>query len=213
MDNPRLPLAALVDPRHTAVLVVDVEPLFTNMTLVPPVDEVLPRLRGFLDAARAAGVLRVFVRSVIPEARWTEPWRQQFSPAMQAANAPGSPLNAFHPDFQPEPGDLVLVKDRFSAFIATGLETLLRERGIRTVVVAGLVTDVCVSSTVRDAFQFDFLTVTLSDCTAAGTLARHDASLATIAAVFGRVCRADEVLGAWQANAVPAEARISSRVW
>ena len=184
------------------------EPLFTNMTLAPPVDEVLPRLRGFLDAARAAGVLRIFVRSVIPEARWTEPWRQQFSPAMQAANAPGSPLNAFHPDFEPQPGDLTLVKDRFSAFMATELDTLLQERGIRTVIVAGLVTDVCVSSTARDAFQGDFLTVTLSDCTAAGTLARHEASLATIAAVFGRVCPADEVLTAWQAHAVPVETRL-----
>ena len=175
MDIARFPLAALVDPRHTAVLVVDVEPLFTNMTLVPPVDEVLPCLRRFLDDARAAGVLRVFIRSIIPETRWTEPWRQQFSPEMQAANAPGSPLNAFHPDFEPEPGDLTLVKDRFSAFMATELETLLRERGIRTVIVAGLVTDVCVSSTARDAFQLDFLTVTLSDCTAMGTLARHEA--------------------------------------
>ena len=205
MDDTRFPLAAVVDPQHTAILMVDVEPLFANMTLVPPVDEVLSHLRRLLDAAQATGVLRIFIRSVIPEARWTEPWRLQFSSEMQAANAPESLLNAFHPDFEPQEGDLTLVKDRFSAFMATDLATLLQERGMRTVIVAGLITDVCVSSTARDTFQLDFLTVTLADCTATDSLARHEASLATIAEVFGRVCRVDEVLEAWQTPGVPAE--------
>lgn len=209
MDNQRVSLASFTTPRDTAVLVVDVQPMFTNKTLIPPVDEVLPRLRRFLDGARNAGVLRVFIRSVIPEARWTEPWRQQFPPAVQVANAPGSPLTAYHADFEPEPGDLTLVKDRYSAFMSTNLETLLRERGIRTVVVMGLITDVCVSSTARDAFQLDFLAVTLSDCTATSTLARHEASLATIAGSFGRVCTSEEVLAAWQAQPALAAAHAS----
>jgi ureidoacrylate peracid hydrolase len=207
LDDAHSPLAAVVDPQHTAVLVVDVEPLFVNMTLVPPVDQVLLRLRRLLDAAQAAGVLRIFIRSVIPEERWTAPWRQQFSPDMQAANAPGSPLNAFHPDFEPQPGDLSLVKDRFSAFMATELAALPQERGIRTVIVARLITDVCVSSTAGNAFQLDFLTVTLADCTATATLAQHEASLTTIADAFGQVCLADDVMGAWQTHAVPAASR------
>src|SRR5215217_4796392 len=62
-----------------------------------------------------------------------------------------------------------------------------------------------VSSTARDTFQLDFLTVTLADCTATSTLAQHNASLATIADAFGRVCRADEVLEAWQTPGVRAE--------
>ncbi len=209
MDNQRASLVSFTTPQDTAVLVVDVQPLFTTRTLIPPVDEVLPRLRRFLDGARTAGVLRVFIRSVIPEARWTEPWRQQFSPAVQAANAPESPLTAYHADFEPEPGDLALVKDRYSAFMSTNLEMLLRERGIRTVIVMGLITDVCVSSTARDAFQLDFLAVTLSDCTATSTLARHEASLATIAGSFGRVCTSEEVLAAWQAQPALAAAQAS----
>jgi len=209
MDTERASLVSFTIPQDTAVLVVDVQPMFTNKTLIPPVDEVLPRLRRFLDGARTAGVLRVFIRTVISEARWTEPWRQQFSPAVQADNAPGSPLNAYHADFEPEPGDLTLVKDRYSAFMSTELETLLRERGIRTVIVMGLITDVCVSSTARDAFQLDFLAVTLSDCTATSTLARHKASLATIAGSFGRVCTSEEVLAAWQAQPALAAAQAS----
>ena len=199
MDNERASLAAIVTPQHTAVLVVDVEPLFTRGTKFPPMDEMLPRLRRFLDAAKAAGVLRVFIRGVIPEERWTAPWRE-FPLAIRVANSPGSPLNEYHPDFQPEAGDLTLVKDRYSAFIGTELETLLRSRGIRAVIVAGLVTDVCVSSTARDAFQRDFYTVTLADCSAAGSVELHEGSLQILANNFGRVCTSEDVLAAWQAQ-------------
>ncbi len=211
MDNPmgteRLSLAALTSPQHTAVLVVDVQPLFTAMPLVPALDEVLPRLGRFLAAARGAGVPRVFIRVVIPEERWTAVWQDQFAGRvrpddgsavdLKGALAPGSPVTPFAPGFEPGPDDLVVVKHRYSAFVGTELAAELRDRGIRTVVLAGLTTDVCVGSTARDAFHHEFHTVTLADCTAEQTLARHEAGLATLAANFGRVCTSEELLAAW----------------
>lgn len=71
-------------------------------------------------------------------------------------------------------------------------------------VLVGLTTDICVGSTARDAFHHEFHTVTLADCTAEQTLARHEAALASLAAGFGRVCTSDEVLSAWQAQTAPA---------
>ena len=71
METERVSLAALTSPQHTAVLVIDVQPLFTAMPLVPSLDGVFPRLGRFLAAARAAGVPRVFIRVVIPEDRWS----------------------------------------------------------------------------------------------------------------------------------------------
>jgi ureidoacrylate peracid hydrolase len=197
MDTERAPLAFLVAPQHTAVLVVDVEPLFTRGTRFPPMAEMLPRLRRFLDAAKAAGALRVFIRGVIPQERWVAGWRE-FPAEIRVNNSPGSPLNEYHADFRPEAGDLTLVKERYSAFIGTELEALLRGRGIETVIVAGLTTDICVSSTARDAFQRDFYTVTLADCSAAGSVERQEVSLQILANNFGRVCTAEEVLAAWQ---------------
>src|SRR5438105_6753334 len=126
MTNERTSLASLVAPQHTAVLVVDVQPLFTGMPLSPPLTEVLPRLRRFIDAARDAGVPRVFIRHVIPEERWTEVWRDQH-PDFQAALAPDSPLIVFDPGFEPEVDDLIVVKQRYSGFVGTELAALLRE--------------------------------------------------------------------------------------
>ena len=210
MDAERVSLAALTAPQHTAVLVVDVQPLFTAMPLVPALDGVLPRLQHFLAAARAAGVPRVFIRIVMPEERWTAVWQEQFAGSVRPddgsavnlkdALATDSPVIAWAPGFEPEPDDLVVVKERYSAFVGTELAAQLRARGIRTVVLAGLTTDVCVGSTARDAFHHEFHTVTLSDCTAEQTLARHEAGLATLAANFGRVCTSEEVLAAWQAQ-------------
>ena len=211
MDNGRATLASLVAPRHTAVLVVDVQPVFTTLPLRPALDKVLPRLRRFLAAARAAGVPRVFIRHVIPEDRWTEAWQQQYAGralpggrTLKDALAPGSPVNVFTPGFEPEPGDLVVVKERYSAFVGTDLAALLRARGIRTVVVVGLTTDICVGSTARDAFHHEFHTVTLSDCTACQTLARHEAGLAALAGSFGRVYASEDIVAAWQAYPIVA---------
>lgn len=188
---------------------VDVQPIFTAKPLSPPLTEVLPRLRRFVDAARASGVARVFIRHVIPEERWTEVWQDQHAGrGLKAALAPDSPLSAFAPGFEPEADDMIVVKQRYSGFVGTELALFLRERGIRTVVLVGLTTDVCVSSTARDAFHHEFHTVTLADCTAERTLARHEAGLASLASCFGRVCTSGEILTAWQAQAAPAEARV-----
>lgn len=219
MHDSRTELASIVAPQHTAVLVVDVQPLFTAMPLFPALDEVLPRLQRVLAAARAAGVPRVFIRMVMPEERWTAVWQDQFASSvrpddgstvsLKEALAPGSPVTPFAPGFEPGPDDLIVVKTRYSGFVGTDLAAQLRARDIRTVVLVGLTTDICVSTTARDAFHHEFHTVTLADCTAEQTLARHEAGLASLAANFGRVCTSEDVLAAWQARPALAAAQAS----
>jgi nicotinamidase-related amidase len=209
---PTSPLASLVDPRRTAVLVVDVQPLFTA-DIDPPADQVLPALRRFLAAARVANVLRVFTRFMradVPDERWTALWQEQHGAGLMDAAAPDSPAVEFSPGFEPEDGDLVVTKDRYSAFQGTCLADQLRSRGIETVIITGFTTAVCVSSTARDAFQLDFHTITLSDCCAESPLnfpispirAHHEAALVTLGSAFGRICASDEVVAAWRGAAV-----------
>ncbi len=199
----RAALAELADPRHTAVLVVDVQNLFAGFPLHPPVEEVLPRLHRFIHAARSAGALIVRIENVIPDAMFSAVWQRQHGTPTTFL-PPGSEAAAFAPGFEPEPGDVVITKPRYSAFVGTPLETLLRSRGIQTVIVGGLTTDVCVSSTARDAFQRDFNTITLADCVAEQTLARHESGLATLASVFELVCNSSDVLGVWHVHHSPA---------
>ena len=203
--------AEIVHPSRTALLVVDVQRYFVRTqpgAMYPPVERVLETLRRFIDECRARGVQVVRIQAVIDEESTNGVWRRHFrerwaTPSPLAPDQPGAELQ---PGFEPQPGDLLLTKPRFSAFINTPLESLLRSRGILTVIVCGLTTDVCVSSTARDAFQREFDTVTLSDCTAEKTQARHESGLETLAATFGTVCSSADVLAAWGVVAVAAPA-------
>ena len=195
MDRVRLD-----DPARTAVLVVDIQPLFTQMPLFPSVDDVLQRLREFVDRARAVGATIIAIRVAIPKELYSDVWEAQF-PDFAPSIAPDSPLAQFHPGFAPTPSDLAIEKTRYSAFIGTTLEAVLRTRGINTVVAAGLTTDVCASSTARDAFQRDFHVITLPDCTAEQTPERHEAGLSPLRANFGRVMTSDELLALWGVSA------------
>lgn len=209
MQEQRETLSSLVDPRHSALLVVDVQRWFTRERpepMFPPVEGVLTRLRSFIDEARAAGVQVVRIQNVIPNEIFSAVWQRQFRAARGWSSSPLTPESwgtAFLPGFEPLPGDLHVTKPRYSSFLGTSLETILRSQGIQTVLVGGLTTDVCVSSTSRDAFQREFNVVTLSDCTAEVTQARHESGLATLAANFGMVCSSDEVLAAWQTQVAP----------
>ena len=203
--------AEIVDPSRTALLVVDVQRFFVKAqpgAMYPPVEGVLETLRPFIDECRARGVLVVRVQAVIDEESAAGVWRRHFGDrwATPSPLAPDQPGVEFYPGFEPQPGDLVLTKPRYSSFHGSELESLLRSRGIQTVIVGGLTTDVCVSSTSRDAFQSEFDTVTLSDCTATSTQARHEAGLQTLASVFGTVCTTTDVLAAWGAVPVAAPA-------
>ena len=96
-------------------------------------------------------------------------------------------------------GDLTVRKHRFSAFIGTPLEAMLRGRGIRTVVVAGVTTNCCVESTVRDGAMLDFNMVVVSDCVAVKDTVKplHTASLEQIQTYFGVVTTLPKLCEAW----------------
>ena len=189
-----------LDPATTAVVVVDVQRLFTDMVgapIEPPLNDVLPRIGRFVDDSRQAGATIVLVRTIIsPHAhsRSTRQWPE----FMRAGMAPDAPGSTFDPCLNPQPGDIDVVKQRYSAFIGTRLDEILRERGIVSIVVLGLTTNVCVQSTARDAWQRDYQTITLADCCAEVGPGSHDASLSWTARNFGAVCTSDEVITHWR---------------
>jgi nicotinamidase-related amidase len=188
-----------VDPLTTAAVVVDVQRLFTDLTgapMDPPLDSVLPRIGQFVQNCRDAGVMVVLVRTIIvsdAHSRSTLQWPE----FMRAGMAPGSPGTEFDSHLHRRPEDVEVVKTRYSAFFGTSLDELLRARGIETVMVLGLTTNVCVQSTARDAWQRDYETITVADCCAEIGAGSHDASLAWSARNFGAVITSHELSGRW----------------
>ncbi len=141
-------------------------------------------------------------------------WRSSGRPVYHirhASRLENSPLNPAREGFrfksivQPQPGEPVLTKDVNSGFIGTNLESELRSRGVSQVVVVGLTTPHCISTTTRMAGNLGFETYLVSDATAAFALTGpdgvcHDAetihrvSLATLHEEFAEILTTKELL-------------------
>ena len=94
----------------------------------------------------------------------------------------------------PEDGDLVIEKHRHSAFAGTELDQVLRDRGVRTVAVAGVQTHVCVESTLRDASARGYYVVVASDCVGSYDRDLHDKTLRCVEAHFGEVVASADLI-------------------
>lgn len=194
-------LVARLAPRSTALVVVDPQNDFCDPVRSPTAAGIVPQLRALISDARRASVQVVFAQVVHNDSSDSAVWRSRFElrPERASVALAGTRGADFHADLRPEPGDLVIVKHRYSAFIGTPLERMLRARSIQTLVFAGVATNVCVESTARDAFQRDFYVVLVSDCTATNSAALQAATEENVRRHFGMVAFADEVVRAWQA--------------
>ena len=96
-------------------------------------------------------------------------------------------------ELAPQPGDIVIVKTRYSGFARTALDAELQARGVRYLFFTGIATNVCVESTLRDAFFLDYWPILITDATmAAGPPAMQEATLFNIESYFGWTIPSEE---------------------
>ena len=107
---------------------------------------------------------------------------------------PESLDSKFLPELEPRSGELVVNKTTAGAFNSTGLDSILRRSGIETLIVAGVVTNSCVETTVRDAGDRDFRVLLVEDGCAAMKMADHNASLRFLHRNFAVVQSTEEVV-------------------
>jgi len=117
----------------------------------------------------------------------------------------GEPGHAIVDELAPLPAEPVIDKPGFGAFYATDLELILRTAGITRLFFAGVTTDICVHSTLREAVDRGFDCVTVEDACAAGDPAIHAAMLACIAGeggILGKVLSTQQVISEWSQELV-----------
>jgi ureidoacrylate peracid hydrolase len=204
-----------VDPAHTAVIVVDVQNDFCSKdgfmaaegVDLSTVQAMADRVPALLKAARQVGALVVFVRNVYSSERnvyLSDSWLEQAARRRRSSYTEnpvclaGSWAGDFYGEVHPEPGEPVVTKHRFSGFHNTDLDTILRAHGIRTLVMSGVASNVCVETTAREGFVRDYYIVYLSDGTAAYIPEDHDAALSVIDRFFGQVVTIADVVEVWE---------------
>ncbi len=223
---PARPEPIMIRPAETALIIVDMQNAYASpggyVDLagfdVSGAPRAIEKIGQAAEAARAAGMPVIF-------------FQNGWDPDYLEAGGPGSPnwhksnalkLMRRRPELHgkllakggwdyelvaelpPQPGDIVVAKPRYSAFFNTNLDSLLRARGIRSLVFTGIATNVCVESTLRDSFFLEYFSVVLHDATHhAGPDFIQQASLYNIEKFFGWVSSTDEFRAALQANINP----------
>ncbi|WP_317232554.1 cysteine hydrolase family protein [Clavibacter capsici] len=205
-----------LDPASTAVISIDMHqghlsedpdcpcPAPRGRQVIAPIDD-------FHRRARALGVPVIHVRSEvrasgIDDLGGTSPsaWRRTFPqhvgeiPGASDHAIAGSRWTEFATDVQP--GDEVVTgKKRLSAFYPTDLDFLLRQMGVRAVVLDGIMADCCVLNTAFDASNLGYRVTVLSDLVRGTDEGLERAALGMVSLHLGLVTTADELVGTWQA--------------
>ena len=161
--------------------------------------------RALAQGARAAQVPVIFTRYVYrADYRDGGVLLQELMPAIADAGSlvEGTWDAEIVEELTPETGDFIVDKNRYSAFYGTRLEPMLTSMGIRSLVVCGVTTNMCVETTVRDAMQRDYRAFVVRDATGEVDPQRHEFALQTMAFGFGRVVDVAAVVGAFAGEAI-----------
>ena len=220
MEPEILSLAQKLDPRQTAVVVIDIQNDFCHAKGAVALHagkvnqghnrEAMQRqLPPLLEAARRAGAMLVFVKMINDPVYQSPPNAERL--IKLGIYGKGLMEGTWGADYWeemdglgPREGnarEIEVEKHRYSAFIGTNLDQVLRSNGIKTIVYTGLATSGCVESTARDGLFFDYYGVMASDCVSDGSPDNHNATLRKYAGSFGEVMTSQEIMGLWQAAA------------
>lgn len=185
-----------LDPRHTALVVVDIVPFFAQESAY--VRGIVPNVNRLAEALRARGgtVGWVVPRNGPPSEVTREFYGDRVAEMYSSSGGPGHPRDRLWKGLEVDPTDIVVEKTTPSAFFRDDcrLHELLVQRGITTLVVTGTVTNVCVESTVRDASALGYRVVLVADACAAVRDQDHNATLHVVYRSFRDVRPTADVL-------------------
>ena len=204
-------LAQKGEPGRAALLVIDVQNDFAadggffdqiGADVRSMQATVIPSLARLLDSARAAGVLVVFVQAIYDAEYLSAPMRERNK--RRQVEMPRCLTGSWGADFhgvRPALGEPVVIKHRYSAILNTELDTVLKRRGIRSLLLTGISTDTCVESTGRDAYFMDYYVTLVADCCGAFNESDHLGALKRFDRDYGAVVTSGDLIDIWERSA------------
>jgi nicotinamidase-related amidase len=185
-----------LEPQKTALVVIDLQRgIATGNTAPRPASEVVERAARLADALRGKGGTVVWVR-VTPSADGRDGLRPVTDAAPVGGGAMPPDWAELLPELGTQPTDVFITKRQWGAFYGTELDLQLRRRGVDTILLAGISTNIGVESTARDAYERGYTQVFVEDAMAARSADEHRQTVATLFPRIGRVRSTDEVLAA-----------------
>jgi ureidoacrylate peracid hydrolase len=211
-----------VSPEHAALVVIDVQNDFVadggffhkvGADVSTIQKRTIPPLLRLIDAARDARTLVVFVQAIYDPQYLSAPMRER--DLRTKRDIPRCLTGSWGADFfavRPVAGEPIVIKHRYSGIINTDLDALLRERGIKSLLLTGVATDTCVESTARDAYFIDYYVTLIADCCGALNEDDHRGALKRFERDYGPVVTSSDVIAAWQGSGSLAAKPVAERL-
>lgn len=195
-----------LDPATTAVVLIEYQNEFTSEggVLHGAVAEVMDKTgmlantRKVVDAARAAGAT-IMHAPITFAAGYNELSRHPYGILKGVVDGSAFVKDswgaAIVDSLAPQAGDIVVEGKRgLDTFASTNLDFILRSKGITTIVLGGFLTNCCVESTMRTGYENGYQVITLTDCTAATSVAEHENAISYDYPMFSKPMTADDVV-------------------
>lgn len=197
-------LGRILSPGSAALLVVDVQNdfchqdgLFGKLGLdMSGVQNAARRIDALLPAARRAGVPIIFVMMEHDPHTNSAAWVNRYPVARADACVAGT-WGAEPYLVKPGKGEPVVVKHRYSPFVGSNIEYLLRARDTKSLLVTGVASNICVEAVLRDGFIRDYDVVLVEDCAGAYSERAHQSTVENTRAFLGRVVQAEALQEHW----------------
>jgi len=189
-----------LEPSSTALLVMDYQAGIVNR--LPNVEELLERVDALVADVRSRGAHVGWVRVAFDDADFevmpsSSVMARMITPDRRAAMHVDSPTSQIHERLDPRPHDATVRKTRVGAFTTTDLDEQLGDRGVTTLVLAGVSTSGVVLSTVREAMDRDYRIVVLEDACADTDPTTHTFLTSTLFPRHTRVVGVDDLRELW----------------
>jgi ureidoacrylate peracid hydrolase len=197
-------LKSKLNPDSTALIIIDMQKDFCceggsfdkRGFDIGPAQRLAERLNSFLKEAREVLKHIVHLKMVkIPEL--SSPVVDELYERINIVRSLDPALAEFY-EVLPRPGDVIIPKYKYSGFVSTYLDQFLRSKGINTLILTGIATNVCVESTARDGFMREYHIVIPSDLTEGTTTEAKKWSLLNLNMFFGEVVSSNEILASWK---------------
>lgn len=195
-----------IDKNKTAMLVIDMQDGFCSESGClenPDTRKIVPNINILSKKCREVGIPVIWVRFIVNEENiglWkllqsNSPYPGRKNPTVELSEN-GNENKIWHDLIIDEEKDIKVIKNKYSSFVAgsSNLNQILKEKGINTLIITGVGTNVCCESTARDAMMLNYKVIFISDANATIGKVFHEVSLMNIKMFFGDVASTNDIL-------------------
>ncbi|MBP1154152.1 MULTISPECIES: isochorismatase family cysteine hydrolase [unclassified Paenibacillus] len=194
-----------LNPEHTAFMIIDVQNDFCHEdgaqaklgNDVTGAQKAVPVMEDLMAEARLRGIPIIYVYTTHSDTSSSKAWVNRPNGRSRLSVVREGTWGAEYYRVSPQEGDIVVEKHRYSAFIRTALEEKLRQLGIKSLILTGVATNVCVESTARHGFMLDFNITMVRDGCAAYATELEEATYRNIQTNFGLVLDSKDIKEYW----------------